>query len=131
MTLPKNHKVRNHLDRDSLNRAVEVADRMQEYEQLLIEMLYEIDRNRYYVLYGFNSLLGFCNRALKLSRTQSQRIVTSVRRHISSTQPIGSTQKIGDHQHVGNIRRAEPMVNFGIEGDRGKKSGREIGAFSH
>ena len=84
MTLPKHHKIRNHLDRDSLNRAVEVADKMQEYEKLLIEMLYEIDRNRYYVLYGFNSLMGFCNRALNLSRTQSQRIVTSVRRQIDS-----------------------------------------------
>lgn len=100
MTRPKHHKVRNHLDRDSLNRAVDVADQMQEYEKLLIEMLYEIDRNRYYVLYGFNSLLGFCNRALNLSRTQSQRIVTSVRRHVGSPQ------------------RTEPTVNFGIEGGR-------------
>lgn len=98
MTKPKFKQFKANIDRDSLNRAVDVADRMQEYEKLLIEMLYEIDRNRYYVRYGFNSLLGFCNRALNLSRTQSQRIVTSVRRH------------------VGNPQRAEPTSNIGIEG---------------
>ena len=96
MTKPKFKQFKANIDRDSLNRAVDVADRMQEYEKLLIEMLYEIDRNRYYVRYGFNSLLGFCNRALNLSRTQSQRIVTSVRRH------------------VGNSQRAEPTANKNI-----------------
>ena len=98
MTKSKDRKFKANIDRDSLNRAVEVADRMQEYEKMLIEMLYEIDLHRYYVRYGFNSLLGFCNRALNLSRTQSQRIVTSVRRH------------------VGNNQRTEPTVNSGIEG---------------
>lgn len=102
MTKPKHYKIKNHLDRDSLNLAVDVADKMQEYETMLIEMLYEIDLNRYYVLYGFNSLMGFCNRALNLSRTQSQRIVTNVRRHVAgsngshrSKDPHGSNRSHG------------------------------------
>lgn len=66
--------------RDSLNKAVEKADKIHDFERDLIILLKEIDQNRFYVRYGYNSLRGFCNFALKFSRTQSQRIVTEVRR---------------------------------------------------
>ncbi|AZZ36428.1 hypothetical protein CIK05_06360 [Bdellovibrio sp. qaytius] len=68
------------LVRDTLNEAVEKADKIHDRERELILLLKEIDKNRFYVRYGFNSLKGFCNFGLKFSRTQSQRIVTEVRR---------------------------------------------------
>lgn len=51
-------------------------------ENELIEKLIEIDRHKFYVRVGYNSLMGFCNFALKFSRTQSQRIATRVRRSV-------------------------------------------------
>lgn len=35
---------------------------------------------KYYLRYGFRSLRPFCEKALRLSRIQAQRIVTEVRR---------------------------------------------------
>lgn len=66
--------------RDSLLRAVELSDSILEREKLLIEMLTEIDQRKFYVKFGFKSLMGFCNHGLGLTKTQSQRIVTCVRR---------------------------------------------------
>ncbi len=83
-----NHRVpRNHL-----NEVIDLATAIQEQEAILIKKLVLIDNEKYYVWAGYNSLSGFCKFSLRFSKTQSQRIVTQV-------------------------RRAEPTVNFGIEGD--------------
>ncbi|MBC7465161.1 MAG: hypothetical protein H7256_04155 [Bdellovibrio sp.] len=69
------------LIRDQLNAATDLADHIHQQEKLLIQKLSEIDRNRFYVRYGFKSLSGFCTDGLKFSKTQTQRIVTQVRRY--------------------------------------------------
>ena len=66
--------------RNILNEARESADRMKNAERNLIEHLFEVDRNRFYVWLGFKSFRAYCIEFLKLGRTQSQRIVTQVRR---------------------------------------------------
>ena len=66
--------------RDSLNEATDLADAILANERELIKKLVPIDRQRYYVRYGYRSLSGFCRDGLKLSKTQTQRIVTQVRR---------------------------------------------------
>lgn len=83
-----NHRVpRNHL-----NEVIDLATSIQEQEAILIKKLVLIDNEKYYVWAGYNSLSGFCKFSLRFSKTQSQRLVTQV-------------------------RRTEPTVNFGIEGD--------------
>jgi hypothetical protein len=67
--------------RDRLNEAVDLAREIHAKEKILIHKLYYIDRETFYVRYGFNSLMGFCRFGLKFSRTQAQRIATQVRRH--------------------------------------------------
>lgn len=59
----------------------DLAEEIHKKEKELIEKLYIIDQKRYYVLYGFKSLRGYCEKALRLTRTQAQRIVTKVRRY--------------------------------------------------
>ncbi|MCM2352375.1 MAG: hypothetical protein NDI63_02080 [Pseudobdellovibrio sp.] len=66
--------------RDTLNSTVEKSDELLAKERELISLLSLIDQNRLYLRYGFRSLRPFCIKALKLSRTQAQRIVTEVRR---------------------------------------------------
>jgi len=66
--------------RNSLNFAIEKADDIHRIEQELVLLLKEIDLKRFYVSSGQKSLRGFCNRILNFSETQSQRIVTLVRR---------------------------------------------------
>lgn len=66
--------------RDTLNVAAEKSDKIHQLEKELIELLKEIDEQRFYVRYGYKSLMGFCNFGLRFSRTQSYRIVTEVRR---------------------------------------------------
>lgn len=56
------------------------ADELLATEQELIRLLYDIDQTREYVYLGYNSLMGYCVHALHLTRTQSQRLVTQVRR---------------------------------------------------
>lgn len=85
MTKEKNHRVHPKIIRDSVILAVETADQIHECEKRLVEILNEIDRNRYYVRFGFKSLSGFCIQGLKLSKTQCQRIVTLVRRYEPTT----------------------------------------------
>ncbi len=62
-------------------RIFDLADELQILEQDLVELLYTIDQSRTYVALGHKSLLGFCMNRLRFSRTQSQRIVTLVRRY--------------------------------------------------
>ena len=66
--------------RHSLNEATDLADLILAHERELIRKLITIDRQRYFVRYGFRSLSGFCRDGLKLFKTQTQRIVTQVRR---------------------------------------------------
>jgi hypothetical protein len=66
--------------RDTLNSAVALSDEIAKKESELISMLIQIDQNRLFLRYGFRSLRPFCVKALRISRTQAQRIVTEVRR---------------------------------------------------
>lgn len=70
------------LVRGALTQAVEKSDQLHALEKELIIRLREIDDNKYYVRYGYNSLSGFCTHGLKFTKTQTQRIVTQVRRYI-------------------------------------------------
>lgn len=70
------------LIRIQLNKAVELATCIHQVENDLVDLLYQIDQQRFYVRYGFKSLSGFCIHGLKFSKTQTQRIVTQVRRSI-------------------------------------------------
>lgn len=66
--------------RNSLNLAVDLADRIHQEESRLILLLKEIDEHKYYVRFGYNSLMGFCKNGLRFTKIQSQRIATQVRR---------------------------------------------------
>ncbi len=68
--------------RNTLNGAKDLSDEIHRLEAELIQQLVQIDRDKFYVRYGYNSLRGFCNHGLKFTRTQSQRIVTLVRRSV-------------------------------------------------
>ena len=78
--------------REKLWIAVNEADDMRARESRLIRALYDIDEKRMYVLFGYKSLMGFCHKGLKFSKTQSQRLVTLVRRY----QFGNETEKIPD-----------------------------------
>lgn len=66
--------------RETLNRAIEIAETARHLELDLIQVLREIDKKKFYVRYGYRSLSGFCRRALRLSRLRAQSIVIEVRR---------------------------------------------------
>jgi len=70
--------------RDALNEAIEKSDQIHSFERDLVILLKEIDEHRFYVRYGFKSLSGFCNYGLKFSRTQAYRIVSEVRRSLTT-----------------------------------------------
>ncbi len=70
--------------RDQLNAAMDLSRNILLQEQRLIQILIDIDQNKFYVRYGFKSLMGFCKSGLKLSKTQAQRIATQVRRQQNS-----------------------------------------------
>ncbi len=79
MTKPKFHNNKKSPIQEILWKSVEEADCIHEMENKLIDILKEIDANRYFVLVGYKSLMGFCKYTLRFSRTQSQRIVKRVR----------------------------------------------------
>lgn len=81
MTRQRNFTIHPKIIRDSLLQATEIADQIHKIELDLIKMLFQIDQQRFYVRFGFKSLMGFCQHGLKFSKTQSQRIVTCVRRY--------------------------------------------------
>lgn len=66
--------------RETLNRAIEIAETARHLHCDLIQVLREIDQKRFYVRYGYRSLSGFCRRALRLSRLHAQSLVIEVRR---------------------------------------------------
>ena len=95
MTREKLHKIHPKYVRDSLNSAIDKADELLALERELIDSLIPIDNQRLYIRYGFRSLRPFCERALRFSRTQSQRIVTEVRR-IQATVDSGFKRSTGE-----------------------------------
>jgi hypothetical protein len=80
--------------RKAIHEAFEKADRLHEMEQDLIKTLKTIDSQRYFVWAGYKSLMGFCDHALRFSRTQSYRIVTLVRRSPENTDSQTVTSEI-------------------------------------
>ena len=81
MTQRKHFKISSQVIRNELDRSIDLADQLHTFEKNLIQSLSIIDQERYYVRYGYKSLMGFCNHALYFSKTQSQRLVTQVRRY--------------------------------------------------
>ena len=69
------------LARNTLNAAVEKADEIFRLEYELMMILYKVDQKKFFARYGYKSLMGFCHLGLKLTKTQSQRIITHVRRY--------------------------------------------------
>ncbi len=81
MTKEKRYLISLNEVRDSLNQAIKMADQILEDEAALVRILHQIDQHRFYVRYGYKSLMGFCQLGLRFSKTQSQRLVTVVRRY--------------------------------------------------
>ena len=66
--------------RDKLREVRILAAQIHFLERQLINMICEIDQKKFYVRMGCNSLKAYCNKDLKFTLTQSQRIATEVRR---------------------------------------------------
>ena len=88
MTRKRNYKIHPKLIRDKLHNAIDLSKNIHELENQLIVLLKEIDKNRFYVRFGYNSLRGFCERDLNFTRTQSQRLATLVRQFDGSNQHL-------------------------------------------
>lgn len=67
--------------RDTVDVVVVLSDEMHQREEMLIQKLKLIDEKRFYVRFGYKSLRSFCQKSLRFTETQSQRIVTQVRRY--------------------------------------------------
>lgn len=99
MTREKLRGISSHYIREKINRAVELADSVHAIEDELVRVLFEVDSAKLYIRVGFKSLSGFCHFALKLSETQTQRIVTRVRRY-EPTPNLGHKRESGQmHSH--------------------------------
>lgn len=88
MTRKRNYLIHPKIIRDKLHSAIDLSKSIHELENQLIVLLKEIDKNRFYVKFGYNSLRGFCERDLNFTRTQSQRLATLVRQVDSSNQNL-------------------------------------------
>ncbi len=98
--------------RELLYETQRVAAEMLALEVQLIELLKKIDQRLWYKFYGFNSLTRFCTFSLKLSRTQTQRIVTRVRR----TAPPAQEPSDSEMTHRTDVEiRVERGIERGIE----------------
>ncbi len=80
MTYPELSKKDPKIVRDTLREAVTTIKQLPQMEAQLISQLSEIDKQKFYIHFGYKSLKGFCIHSLKIPRTQAQRIVTAVRR---------------------------------------------------
>lgn len=96
MTKPKLFRIDAKLVRNKIRLAKAMADDIHLTERELIRFLGEIDRNRYYVRLGYKSLRGFCEKWLRFSMTQSQRLVTEVRRQQFSAEAITRSDDLKD-----------------------------------
>lgn len=81
--------------REKIFESIDLADRLHYLEDQLIQKLYLIDRKKYFVSAGYKSLMGFCNQSLNFTKTQSQRIVSNVRRY-EPTSNIEMKGEIGE-----------------------------------
>jgi hypothetical protein len=95
--------------RDMLNEAVDLAELVHLHEQRLIEKLHVIDRRKYYVRFGNKSLSGFCRDCLRFTRTQTQRIVTRVRRFDPTAKTVDE-HKDGFNRYGEKLPVIEPIV---------------------
>jgi hypothetical protein len=86
--------------RDTLRAAQAKATLLHETEKEFIELLYEIDCDRFFVRYGYKSLRTFLVHGLKFTRTQAQRIVTQARRNRTTS----------DIEHLGTDTSKERKV---------------------
>lgn len=68
MSRTKLYSINAKVVRDKLNEAIELADKIIEHEKCLVIVLSYIDKNRFFVRYGFKSLSGFCTKALGSDR---------------------------------------------------------------
>jgi len=66
--------------RAQLKNSLIIAREIHRLESELVQALREIDEHRFYVRLGFRSLRAYCFHWLRFTGTQSQRIVTNVRR---------------------------------------------------
>ena len=82
-----------HSFRAECHNVCEIAGRLLQNEDELFAALMAIDERRTYVRFGYKALRPFCVEALKLSRIQSQRIVTEVRRRRWAAHP----QSVANH----------------------------------
>ena len=98
MTKPKFFYFNQNLIRDELNSITDLADHILDLEKKLIQRLVCIDQNKFYVHYGYNLLSGFCRFGLLFSKTQTQRLVTQVRR----IEPTDNFGKNSDHAELQN-----------------------------
>jgi hypothetical protein len=88
MARPRNFGLDPHPLRQINLLASETAEKIHALEDDLIKILHEMDQKRIYVRFGHKSLRGYCVNGLGFSRTQSQRIVTRIRR-LETTVKIG------------------------------------------
>lgn len=95
--------------RNAVNSAIEKVDALHECEEKLVRILSDIDQNRFFIRAGYKSLTGFCINVLLLSKTQTQRIVTKVRRY-EPTSNIGEKGSDSDNRNFIN-RFATAMNN--------------------
>jgi hypothetical protein len=101
MSREKLHKFPGRLVRDSLNNAMDLADEIHEKENKLIQILFKIDNYKFYLRAGYKSLTSFCNKSLRFTETQTQRIVTQVRRSMP-TPNIEQKEDSQNHQLIEN-----------------------------
>lgn len=79
MTRHRLYSFEPHTVRNTLNDAVQTADKIHDLEKSLVDKLVEIDRHRYFVRFGYNSLRGFCVNGLRFTKNRAQGLVTKVR----------------------------------------------------
>ncbi|MEQ1723201.1 MAG: hypothetical protein ABL930_08480 [Pseudobdellovibrio sp.] len=82
MSREKLHKFAGRRVRDAMTDAIDLSDEIHEKEKKLILSLIEIDKNKFYIRAGYKSLTAFTKKSLRFTETQTQRIVTLVRRSI-------------------------------------------------
>ena len=92
MSRPKHYYTNPKLLIQINEQAIKTAKQIYKWEEKLVRQLYEIDQDRVYVRFGHKSLTGYCIYGLQMTRTQTQRLVTAVRRY----EP---TSKI-EHEHI-------------------------------
>ncbi len=79
MTRPKLYFYEPKYVRDELRKARELAEEVRRHERELVKFLKEIERKKLHLRLGNPSMRPFCEKWLRFTRTQSQRLVTLLR----------------------------------------------------